>query len=180
MVTTGAEATLIIDGSGLTLGQLRDYEAGRPVVRLADDARRRCRLPSTRSSARSDARRGDLRNQHRLRRLCQQGDSRCADTQAPAQPHSQPRLRQRCAAPRDDRAAHAPAQGEQPAAGCSGLTVVVEMLLDLLADVVPVIPEQGSVGASGDLAPLAHLALVLIGEGEACTRTRCSPIPCWA
>ena len=42
------------------------------------------------------------------------------------------------------------------------------MLLELLnEDVLPVIPEQGSVGASGDLAPLAHLALVLIGEGEA-------------
>jgi histidine ammonia-lyase len=34
-------------------------------------------------------------------------------------------------------------------------------------DVIPVIPAQGSVAASGDLAPLAHLALVLIGEGEA-------------
>ena len=33
--------------------------------------------------------------------------------------------------------------------------------------VTPVIPEKGSVGASGDLAPLAHLALALIGEGEA-------------
>src|SRR6266566_2353393 len=31
----------------------------------------------------------------------------------------------------------------------------------------PVVPEKGSVGASGDLAPLAHLALTLIGEGEA-------------
>ena len=35
------------------------------------------------------------------------------------------------------------------------------------AGVVPVVPERGCVGASGDLAPLAHLALVLIGEGEA-------------
>src|SRR5690606_8652713 len=33
-------------------------------------------------------------------------------------------------------------------------------------DVIPVIPQQGSVGASGDLAPLSHLALALIGEGE--------------
>src|SRR5690606_8740679 len=33
-------------------------------------------------------------------------------------------------------------------------------------DIVPVVPERGSVGASGDLAPLAHLALTLIGEGE--------------
>jgi histidine ammonia-lyase len=45
---------------------------------------------------------------------------------------------------------------------------LVEALLALLEnDVTPVIPLQGSVGASGDLAPLAHLALVLVGEGEA-------------
>ena len=44
---------------------------------------------------------------------------------------------------------------------------VVDKILEFLnADVVPVIPSQGSVGASGDLAPLAHLALALIGEGE--------------
>ncbi|WP_288404133.1 aromatic amino acid lyase, partial [uncultured Deinococcus sp.] len=44
---------------------------------------------------------------------------------------------------------------------------VVELLLALLnARVHPVIPAQGSVGASGDLAPLAHLALALIGLGE--------------
>jgi histidine ammonia-lyase len=43
---------------------------------------------------------------------------------------------------------------------------LVDILLDMLnADVYPPIPEQGSVGASGDLAPLAHLALSLIGEG---------------
>lgn len=46
--------------------------------------------------------------------------------------------------------------------------VVVETLLGLLnAGVLPAIPAKGSVGASGDLAPLAHLSLVLIGEGEA-------------
>jgi histidine ammonia-lyase len=55
------------------------------------------------------------------------------------------------------------------AGGYSGIR---ESTLDLLVallerDVLPVIPEKGSVGASGDLAPLAHLALVLIGEGEA-------------
>jgi histidine ammonia-lyase len=45
---------------------------------------------------------------------------------------------------------------------------LVELLGSLLnAGVHPVIPEKGSVGASGDLAPLAHLALVAIGEGEA-------------
>jgi histidine ammonia-lyase len=53
--------------------------------------------------------------------------------------------------------------------GHSGVSVnVVESLIDLLNhDVTPWIPEQGSVGASGDLSPLAHLALVLIGEGKA-------------
>ncbi len=55
------------------------------------------------------------------------------------------------------------------ALGCSGVRPqVIEALVALLdADVIPRIPSQGSVGASGDLAPLAHLASVLIGEGEA-------------
>ena len=53
--------------------------------------------------------------------------------------------------------------------GHSGVrTVVVERLLECLnAGVHPVIPSRGSVGASGDLAPLSHLALVLLGEGQA-------------
>jgi histidine ammonia-lyase len=55
------------------------------------------------------------------------------------------------------------------AMGWSGTRpVVAERLLALLnAGVTPVVPEHGSLGASGDLAPLAHCALVLIGEGEA-------------
>jgi len=55
------------------------------------------------------------------------------------------------------------------AKGYSGVRpIVVEQLLALLNyGVTPVVPSQGSVGASGDLAPLAHLGLVLMGEGEA-------------
>lgn len=55
------------------------------------------------------------------------------------------------------------------AKGFSGTrTVLIDLLVAMLnAGVHPVIPEKGSVGASGDLAPLAHLALVVIGEGEA-------------
>ncbi|HEY2018330.1 MAG TPA: histidine ammonia-lyase [Bryobacteraceae bacterium] len=55
------------------------------------------------------------------------------------------------------------------AKGFSGIRpLVAERLCDLLnKGVTPVVPSQGSVGASGDLAPLAHMALVLIGEGEA-------------
>lgn len=56
------------------------------------------------------------------------------------------------------------------AKGFSGVRrELLQQLLNLLNDRIhPVIPQQGSLGASGDLAPLAHLALVLIGEGEAC------------
>ncbi|HSC47123.1 MAG TPA: aromatic amino acid lyase, partial [Gammaproteobacteria bacterium] len=55
------------------------------------------------------------------------------------------------------------------AVGRSGIRPeVVETLLALLNhDVLPLIPAKGSVGASGDLAPLAHMTLALIGEGEA-------------
>src|SRR5437764_4385088 len=55
------------------------------------------------------------------------------------------------------------------ALGYSGCrAVLIETLIEMLnRGVTPVIPEKGSVGASGDLAPLAHLALTVIGEGEA-------------
>jgi histidine ammonia-lyase len=53
--------------------------------------------------------------------------------------------------------------------GFSGIRLeIIEMLCEMLnRGLHPVVPEKGSVGASGDLAPLAHLALSLIGEGEA-------------
>ncbi|MGH8873616.1 MAG: histidine ammonia-lyase [Acidimicrobiia bacterium] len=54
------------------------------------------------------------------------------------------------------------------AQGHSGVRpVIVERLLEMLdRDILPVIPSQGSVGASGDLAPFAHLAMPVIGEGK--------------
>lgn len=53
--------------------------------------------------------------------------------------------------------------------GNSGVrSVVVKTLVDMInKDVVPIVPEKGSVGSSGDLAPSAHIILVLIGMGEA-------------
>ncbi|MHA7870850.1 MAG: histidine ammonia-lyase [Hyphococcus sp.] len=56
--------------------------------------------------------------------------------------------------------------------GASGVsTAIVKQLEAMLArGVTPVIPSQGSVGASGDLAPLAHMAAAMIGEGEAWCR----------
>jgi histidine ammonia-lyase len=60
------------------------------------------------------------------------------------------------------------------AQGASGVRMaVVEQVLAFLAqDIMPVIPAQGSVGASGDLAPLAHLSAALIGEGDVIYRGR--------
>ena len=54
------------------------------------------------------------------------------------------------------------------AKGNSGVrSIVIDTLCEMLnRGVTPIVPSQGSVGASGDLAPLAHLALALIGEGE--------------
>lgn len=63
------------------------------------------------------------------------------------------------------------------AQGHSGVRVaVVEQIIQLInAGITPQIPEQGSVGASGDLAPLSHLALVLIGEGSVEYRGKTMP-----
>ena len=71
------------------------------------------------------------------------------------------------------------------AKGFSGVRPeTLELLVAMLnRGVHPVVPSQGSVGASGDLAPLAHLALALVGEGECVfegrrlprRRRRCAP-----
>src|SRR5213596_929534 len=62
-----------------------------------------------------------------------------------------------------------PLRANALAKGYSGARVeTVELLLECLnRGVLPQVPSRGSVGASGDLAPLAHLALPLVGEGEA-------------
>jgi len=54
--------------------------------------------------------------------------------------------------------------------GASGVAMSTVKLIEgmLAKGVTPIIPSQGSVGASGDLAPLAHMAAAMIGEGEAC------------
>jgi histidine ammonia-lyase len=63
------------------------------------------------------------------------------------------------------------------ARGHSGLRLETLNLIIAMLDrgVAPLVPEKGSVGASGDLAPLAHVALALVGEGEAAYRGRTMP-----
>lgn len=68
------------------------------------------------------------------------------------------------------------------AQGASGIRpATLELLQAMLArDIVPVVPAQGSVGASGDLAPLAHMTAVMIGVGEADTpRAACPRLRPW-
>jgi histidine ammonia-lyase len=61
--------------------------------------------------------------------------------------------------------------------GASGVRpkVIAQIEAMLVKDVLPLVPAQGSVGASGDLAPLAHMAAVMIGEGEALVDGRAVP-----
>ena len=63
--------------------------------------------------------------------------------------------------------------------GASGVRIELIRLIEAMLEkgVVPMIPEKGSVGASGDLAPLAHMAAVMIGEGEAFYRGARMPGP---
>ncbi|HCI16700.1 MAG TPA: histidine ammonia-lyase, partial [Candidatus Marinimicrobia bacterium] len=63
------------------------------------------------------------------------------------------------------------------AKGYSGIRLeLAQLLVDMLNhDILPIIPRKGSVGASGDLAPLAHLARALIGEGDVHFQDRIMP-----
>ena len=63
------------------------------------------------------------------------------------------------------------------AKGYSGVRpVLAKLLVDMLNhDILPLMPRQGSVGASGDLAPLSHLALAMVGEGQVHFQDRIMP-----
>jgi histidine ammonia-lyase len=161
--------TLTLDGSSLTLDALRRYERERPCVVLADAARQRMNLAAATVADTVASGRvaygintgfGAFANQvipaAKTRRLqLNLVRSHACGTGPPLSPALVRRMLL--------------LKANALAAGYSGVRIaVVEALLALLAaDVLPVIPEQGSVGASGDLAPLAHVALALIGEGEA-------------
>jgi histidine ammonia-lyase len=166
--------SLEIDGGRLTLAQLRGFEARRPRVRLATAARRR--MQASAAAVQKTIASGEV---------CygiNTGFGAFANRVIPADKTRRLQL--------NLIRSHATGTGallpdpvvrrmlllkaNSLAAGCSGARpLVAELLLALLnADVLPCIPAQGSVGASGDLAPLAHLALALIGEGEACHEGR--------
>ena len=169
MATARRKPTLEIDGTRLTLARLREFESTRPSVRLAAAARKRMQASVAaveRAIARGDVSYGintgfgafanrvipaDKTRKLQLNLI----RSHACGTGDPLPPHIVRRMLL--------------LKANALAAGYSGARpLLVEMLLGLLnADVLPVVPAQGSVGASGDLAPLAHIGLALIGEGEA-------------
>ncbi|MGH8279493.1 MAG: histidine ammonia-lyase [Gammaproteobacteria bacterium] len=160
---------LLLTGSDLTLTQLVELERDRPQVRLADSAR--AKMQASVNTVREVIRTervcygintgfGALANRHISRDQLVQLQynlvrSHSCGIGAPLPPAIVRRM--------------LVLKANSLAIGNSGIrSEVVDTLLALLNhDVLPVIPSRGSVGASGDLAPLAHLALALIGEGEA-------------
>ncbi|MEA5444482.1 histidine ammonia-lyase [Gammaproteobacteria bacterium AB-CW1] len=164
-----SEQALILDGESLTLDALRDWEATPRPAALAESARERMQQSVAAVERVIDQERVSYGINTGFGALARKRISRdqvvqlqynlvrshaCGVGEALA-PNATRRLML--------------LKANALAVGHSGIRPeVVETLLALLnADVLPLIPERGSVGASGDLAPLAHLTLALIGEGEA-------------
>ncbi len=162
-------ARVVIDGENLSLEQIETVARGGARVELAPSARERVRAARALVEARLDDGephygintgfgtlaeiRIERRDLERLQRNLIL--SHAAGTGAPL---SLPEAR-----------ALLLLRANVLARGHSGIREeTLDLVLGLLErDCIPVVPERGSVGASGDLAPLAHLALLIIGEGEA-------------
>jgi histidine ammonia-lyase len=161
--------TLEINGNDLTLAQLEEIVSGRAHVALAGEARRRMeasravieRLVASNTTAYGvNTGFGKLANARISPGQIRELQVNLVRSHACG-----------VGAPLDERETRAMMllRANALAKGFSGVRpLLVEALCEMLNGAVhPVIPAQGSVGASGDLAPLAHLALVAIGEGEA-------------
>src|SRR3954466_15481700 len=169
---------ILLDGSTLTLEQLLAIAAGGETVALSDGARQRVRASRevVERRARGDEPAYGINT----------GFGSFAEVKIPADALEtlQTNLLRSHAAgvgePLPVRSVRAmmALRANVLAKGYSGIRLAtLQRLIDLLnARVHPVVPSRGSVGASGDLAPLAHLALVLIGEGEATIGDDTSPL----
>src|SRR5688500_17716707 len=167
-----------LDGNSLTLDDLVAIANDFAPVALTDAARARVR------AARAGA--DEYADRDTPTYGINTGFGTFADVKLPHDPLSQPRLnllRSHAAGVGDPlpvpvvRATMA-LRANVLAKGFSGIRLeTLERLVDLLNQRVhPVVPSRGSVGASGDLAPLAHIALVLIGEGEVSDGVRPQPL----
>ncbi len=164
-----AKGQLILDGRSLALRQVADFQPRKTECRLADAARERM--------ARSVATVNEVLASGKVCYGINTGFGAFANRKISAEQTTALQynlVRSHCAGtgePLPDIIVRRIMllKANSLAIGFSGIRdCVVDTLLALLnADILPVIPAQGSVGASGDLAPLAHMALALIGEGEA-------------
>ncbi len=160
---------LHINGNDLTTDELREVVYARRVVLLDPDARERC--------ARSREVVEELLEGERAAYAINTGVGKLSDVRiAPEQIAAlQVNLLRSHAVGVGEPLSEAETRAmmllraNSLAKGFSGVrSAVIDTLCEMLnRSVTPVVPSRGSVGASGDLAPLAHLALVLIGEGEA-------------
>jgi histidine ammonia-lyase len=168
MATGGAVAVLELDGQPLSLDQIRQVGSGAMDAVIAPAARRRIgasravveRIAASNETAYgintgfgklSDVRIGPGDLQQLQRNLVRSHACGVGEPLEEAEVRAMLLLR-----------------ANVLAKGLSGARlVVIDLLINLLNQrLIPVVPARGSVGASGDLAPLAHLALVLIGEGQ--------------
>ncbi len=160
---------VVIDGTNLTLEHVQEVARGGAQVRLAAEAR--ARMLARRQGIEARLAAGEVIYGVNT------GFGRMADVVIPPESLTQLQLNllrsHACGVgapfPREVVRAMLLLRANVLASGYAGVRPeVVEKLLELLnAGVHPLVPCQGSVGASGDLAPLAHLALVLVGEGFA-------------
>ena len=159
---------LEINGNGLTFAELRQVVYERRPVALADAARKKV------AAAREVVEK--LLRENRVAYAVNTGVGRLSDVHIEPAQNRQLQLnliRSHSAgvgeplSPEETRAMML-LRANSLAKGCSGVRPeVVDLLCAMLnREVHPVVPSQGSVGASGDLAPLAHLALAMIGEGQ--------------
>jgi histidine ammonia-lyase len=161
--------TIRIDGEALTLEQIERVARGGAMVELASEGRERIR--------RSRAVVERAVEEGRVVYGVTTGFGRLSEVAIPRDRIEQLQLNlirsHACGfgppLPRDEVRAIMLLRANVLARGFSGVREgLVDLLLGMLdRRVHPLIPEQGSVGASGDLAPLSHLALVLVGEGQA-------------
>ena len=159
--------TLLLTGSDLSIADVWDVAINRRTVALAPTA--------IETMGRSRALLDDLRGEHTYG--VNTGFGRFVSESIPDEQAEELQLRllrsHACGVgepyPDDVVRAAMVLRANAIAKGYSGARVeTVELLLAVLnAGIVPFVPARGSVGASGDLAPLAHLALPLVGEGEA-------------
>jgi histidine ammonia-lyase len=170
-------ATLELAGQQLTLEQIAQVGAGVLEPILSDDAR--CRIEASRHVVEK------LLRENKVAYGVNTGFGKLADVHIPATELDQ--LQVNLVRSHASGLGNPLSEAESRAlmllranvlaTGRSGCRpILVEMLLCMLArGVSPRVPEKGSVGASGDLAPLAHLALAMMGEGDCRYQDRWMP-----